>query len=161
MEFATFDKFRATKYKSQGKEKPRLFGDLSRLYYHVDSVKNSKSAKECDVCGLYTCTICGICGFDIHYFPQRGYKVDQLCFIRYHSDPYFGLRNSDCKLLGKNSIGKHNQRHQSLIIQVTSVMCVKLPHDKFCENTLVRLLNRFLITNLSIIGNDNFKLEAI
>ena len=54
--------------------KARIYGDLSRLKKHLDSVETGrKHGKMCVVCGDIEYSFCKLCGNKaMHFFPQKG-----------------------------------------------------------------------------------------
>ena len=115
MEIIYFLPFMAAEWKVQGEEKPRLCGGLRSLQYHVGFVKNSNILKDYYVCGQYSYNIYNIYGVVIHYLTYSGNKFDQLCFICYHSDLYFGLRKIViANYLENIKIGQHQKRYQPI-----------------------------------------------
>ena len=156
MESTTFDRFKASKLKAQGKGNIRMCGDFISFQYHVEYVKKFKNVKRCDVLGIYTYTACVIFEVFLRYLPQHGKKFDQICFICYHSEPNFGLCKSDYKLLGKNRIVHHHQRRWSLIIQVTSITFMELPHNKLCGKTSCSSTQCSSIHKYFHFGDDKF-----
>ena len=84
------------------RHKPRLCGNLDNLESHVKSViKGLSNDGICNACGLPCFSKCGICNVYLHYFPQRGQVVDQLCFLKHHNESFFGLARQDMTLVGK------------------------------------------------------------
>ena len=83
--------------------KARIFGDLSRLKKHLDSVETGrKHGKTCVVCGEIAYSFFRLCGNNaMHFFPQKGKCSLKDCFVDYHNDVFLGLALDDAKLVNK------------------------------------------------------------
>ena len=87
-------------HQMKGKKNSRLCGCLDDLLKHIHHVKKIKCAKQCEVCGKDTYTTCSLCPGNpgVHFFPTKGESKGQDCFVRFHSDDFFGLAKSDFTL---------------------------------------------------------------
>ena len=79
----------------------RLCGDLTDFEQHVESRAQQNNPKPCEACGADYYTTCVLCNAPLHFFPQRGCHTKNTCFLKYHSDAFFGLARSDSTLIGK------------------------------------------------------------
>ena len=79
----------------------RLCGDLTYFEWHVESRARRKNPRLYEACGADSYTICGLWHVQLNFFPQIGWQTKKTCFLKYHSDAFFGLSRSDSTLLGK------------------------------------------------------------
>ena len=97
----------STKYGSA-----RLCGNLTDFERHVEYRAQRKHPRPCEACGAGSYNICGLYNVPLHFFPQRVFQTKKTCFIKYHSEVFFGLAQSDSTFLGKLKINGGNQANK-------------------------------------------------
>ena len=55
----------------------------------------------CEACGADSYTICELYNSPLHFSSQILCQTKNKCFLKYHSDTFFGLAQSDSNLPGK------------------------------------------------------------
>ena len=79
----------------------RLCGDLTYFEQHVESRAKRKNSRPCEACGADSYTIFVLFNVPLHFLTRRGWQTKKTCFLKFHSDAFFGLSRSDSTLLGK------------------------------------------------------------
>ena len=68
----------------------RLCGYLTHFERHVEYRAQRKNPRPCEVCGDDSYTVCGLCHVPLHFFPKIGFQKKKTCFLKYHSNKFFG-----------------------------------------------------------------------
>jgi hypothetical protein len=96
----------------------RICGDFQLIEKHLLSVQKGKSQKTCNVCGEQVYTWCVGCGrVPVHVFPtvRVGGPPDRACFLKQHSEHYYGLARLDTAFLkGKTKRGWTNPTQKDI-----------------------------------------------
>ena len=79
----------------------RLCGDLIDFERHVEYWAQRKNPRPCEAYGADYYNICGLCNFPLHFFPQIGWHIKKTCLLKYHSEAFFELEQSDSTFLEK------------------------------------------------------------
>ena len=87
----------STKYGSA-----RLCVYLTDYERHLEYRAQLKNSIPCEAFGADSYNICGLCNAPIKLFSKREFHTNTTCFLKYHSDIFFGLARSDSTLLWKN-----------------------------------------------------------
>jgi hypothetical protein len=115
--------------KAKWSKSSRLYGDMTNLCHHLDSVVRTKHSTVCAWCGLGGAyTFCGKCKDEngkkvsLHHNCKSGYGKGALCFYRWHDDMCFGLAKNDASQLLKQSKGDWKEPTAAQIEENKSVI---------------------------------------
>ena len=86
----------------------RLCRYLTYFERHVEYRARRRHPRPREACGADSYTICELCNIPFHFFPQRALQKNKTCFLKYHSEKFFGLAQSDSTLIGKLKMNGRN-----------------------------------------------------